>query len=1304
MGRTICAIGVFLLVLACVMLGGCGGADNGLSPDHGVSGFELTVIPGTLVDGASAESFDLNVDESGPQVAVTVDVTEAMGLKALYLTIGYDEAAYTPESVEVSDALGDEAALLSLDILDRPGEVHIGRVLTRFEDRPGFSGSATLATVRFSREARTSWRQTSSVPTSDLSRVPLGWNDENTGLEWRYWSQGDYNMDKLVNVSDMTPIGQRWGNSSGGGQFDPNSADSACDGNNNGLIEVGDITPIGQNYGNMVSGYNIYQGLLADVPTDASDDNGEATLVTSITFEDRTVIAGERPEFSHILESPVGAASYWVRPHDSVGTEGVPSNSPNYPNIHPTTLLVTNPPDTGEGTDALPYIVDNDDTYNLSAMNSGVGDVTLHEDTEYFISDEEAGSIDAGTAVLTVDSDFEGAFTVHATYEDIATNRLHFSVGIPPVLTFVNMPLTGMGLEADPFIVDVDTTYIFTLYHLLDGEVCGDENTVWNVSEAGAGTVSKGPSQATLNIEDGFTGTFLINPTYQGVPSLPTGFYLRVPEADATALTLVNTPAIGDGTELDPYRADTTTDYQFSLVHGVNGEVSTDANTVFNVSDPLAGSIGAGTNIINVEDTFNGEFSVTATYNGVASVPPVLYFDVPVVNPTDPPVAAISADPQTSDVTPVEVTLDASASTDSDGTIEFYSWDFDGDGEYDVTDNTDPTYDNTYAGTGEFNATVMVTDNDGATDTATVLVTITDEGNYWPTCVLTADSTGGEIPQTVNFDASGSSDPETASLHYMWDLDGDGTFETDGGNTATIQHEYTGAGHFWVAVKVFDEADAWDYDEWELTLTSGGNLPPTAQVTADPVYINPPPGTVNFNAGDSLDEDGTIVGYRWDFDGDGTYDEGPNPGATTSHEYTSTGNFTARVEVEDDDGDTDTATIHITVTDNPASWHLYEVYTPDGTEVLSAGRFSSLKQVDGLPAIAFQAVYDGAEYTKKKAMYVRATDATGTTWGTPVVLDDPQWEQEASGVEIDLEIVDGNPAVCFARHEWVSSGWRYGLYFKRAADTLGADWSAATADVDSPSDGSRGTHCDLAVAGGNPAISYFDTRDQTLYYTGASAADGSAWNTPVLLDDNSTVTSAYSSGEYGSMCIVDGNPAVAYLTRVSDISAGYHLRYVRATDAAGSTWAAAQSLDTEQNLAQGISMCLLPSGYPAVAYSGADDDNNYLYFIGAGNAAGSAWNARNTAVSVSGWSNMVTTPSMMVFDGVPVCGFMRSGFMDGSLKFTRATAADGSAWQAPENITDPGDVLEVSCCVINGMPAISYESEGAGALYFAIYY
>ena len=109
----------------------------------------------------------------------------------------------------------------------------------------------------------------------------------------------------------------------------------------------------------------------------------------------------------------------------------------------------------------------------------------------------------------------------------------------------------------------------------------------------------------------------------------------------------------------------------------------------------------------------------SSDYNG--SAPDIGALESDYSAPTnEPPVAQASADP-TSGTAPLTVQFSSDGSSDSDGTITTYSWDF-GDGNSSTEANPSHTYQNA----GTYTATLTVTDDDGATDQDQVSITVNE--------------------------------------------------------------------------------------------------------------------------------------------------------------------------------------------------------------------------------------------------------------------------------------------------------------------------------------------------------------------------------------------------------------------------------------------------------------------------------------------------------------------------------------------------------------------------------------------------
>jgi hypothetical protein len=98
---------------------------------------------------------------------------------------------------------------------------------------------------------------------------------------------------------------------------------------------------------------------------------------------------------------------------------------------------------------------------------------------------------------------------------------------------------------------------------------------------------------------------------------------------------------------------------------------------------------------------------------------------------------------------------------------------------------------------------------------------------------FTASPNPGVVGTTFIFDASGST-----GVHYLWDLDGDGSYETDTGPSQQATKIFTGAGTIVVGLEVFDSDGSVDYTNVPVTVLAPSEPPPEQDDVTPPVISN----------------------------------------------------------------------------------------------------------------------------------------------------------------------------------------------------------------------------------------------------------------------------------------------------------------------------------------------------------------------------------------------------------------------------------------------------------------------------------
>lgn len=149
--------------------------------------------------------------------------------------------------------------------------------------------------------------------------------------------------------------------------------------------------------------------------------------------------------------------------------------------------------------------------------------------------------------------------------------------------------------------------------------------------------------------------------------------------------------------------------------------------------------------------------------------------------------------------------------------------------------------------------------------------------------------------------------------------------------------------------------------------------------------------------------------------------------------------------------------------------------------------YLSMTVVNGYPAIAYH------DTVEKDLMYVRALNANGSSWDTPTYIDgaDLPYTDVWVGYYPSLTVVNGRPAISYQDYKLNS------LKYVRALDAEGGSWGTPLALDNSIA---VGFYTSLAVINGRPAISYYDDFDKDLMYIEALDVNGESWGNDIEVD------------------------------------------------------------------------------------------------------------------------------------------------------------------------------------------------------------
>jgi hypothetical protein len=233
-----------------------------------------------------------------------------------------------------------------------------------------------------------------------------------------------------------------------------------------------------------------------------------------------------------------------------------------------------------------------------------------------------------------------------------------------------------------------------------------------------------------------------------------------------------------------------------------------------------------------------------------------------------------------------------------------YSFDWNNDGSYEITNQVANSAVISYPTTGSKVVGVRVTDGDGGAITSTTTITVTPQ-----LLAIAASANDGPVrrgqPVAVTITATQELND---ALIYGFDFDGNGSFEVvqPGDNRAATTYSSTGVKP--VGLGVADGDGGVITDATTVTVTPQ-TLAITAVANSGPALRNQPVA-VTVTATQELSD--TLL-YAFDWDNDGVYDTPDQPSSSAATSYPTIGAKTVGVRVIDGDGGAITGTTTLTV-------------------------------------------------------------------------------------------------------------------------------------------------------------------------------------------------------------------------------------------------------------------------------------------------------------------------------------------------------------------------------------------------------
>jgi len=243
---------------------------------------------------------------------------------------------------------------------------------------------------------------------------------------------------------------------------------------------------------------------------------------------------------------------------------------------------------------------------------------------------------------------------------------------------------------------------------------------------------------------------------------------------------------------------------------------------------------------------------------------------------------------------PLTVQFNAENSSDPDGEIVLYEWDLDGDGMFELFGGDKITIENTYSKVGEVKVALRVTGTNNDTKTTTKLIKVKQSRENLQGKIISDKGFVGVPPFEVALSAEQSYTRLGNIISYEWQIEG----EREPVLGRKLERTFRVPGEYTVALIIVNDVGERDRVEKIITVT------PQFEGSEPKIITKPSAGGEVLRGSSPLElelhadasEIHNPIEWRWDFEGDGIYDDFKE---VTTHVYKESGEYNLTLTIMD---------------------------------------------------------------------------------------------------------------------------------------------------------------------------------------------------------------------------------------------------------------------------------------------------------------------------------------------------------------------------------------------------------------------